>query len=81
MKTKYFILAALAGLTFAGCSSDDLIAEAPPVNVNEGEAPIVFTSYQKAFTRADFTGAEAAEKLGGKFVVFGYKGSKGLPAI
>ena len=75
MKTKYFILAALAGLTFAGCSSDDLIAEAPPVNVNEGEAPIVFTSNQKAFTRADFAGKAAAEKLGNQFVVFGYKGS------
>ena len=75
MKTKYFILAALAGLTFAGCSSDDLIAEAPPVNVNEGEAPIVFTSNQKAFTRADFKGADAAEKLNGKFVVTGFKGS------
>lgn len=76
MKTKYFILAALAGLTFAGCSSDDLIAEAPPVNVNEGEAPIVFTSNQKAFTRADFQGKDAAEKLGNKFVVSGYKGSQ-----
>lgn len=75
MKTKYFILAALAGLTFAGCSSDDLIAEAPPVNVNEGEAPIVFTSNQKAFTRADFAGADAASKLGNMFVVSGFKGA------
>lgn len=37
-------------------------------------APIMFTSSQSAFTRAEFTGAEAAEKLGNKFVVAGFKG-------
>ena len=39
-------------------------------------APILFSSSQSAFTRADFTGAEAAEKLGNMFVVSGYKGGQ-----
>ena len=38
-------------------------------------APIMFTSSQSAFTRAEFTGAEAAKLLGNKFVVTGFKGS------
>ncbi len=77
MKTKYFIFAALAGMTFAGCSSDDFIAETPPVNnVDEGMVPILFSSQKSNFTRADFKGAEAAEKLNGMFVVSGYKGGQ-----
>ncbi len=76
MKTKYFFLAALGGLILTGCSSDDFIAEAPPVEVNEGMAPILFTSNQQAFTRAnDFEGKEAADLLGNKFVVTGFKGT------
>ena len=76
MKTKYFFLAALAATALASCTSDDFIADAPPVDVNEGMTPILFTSNQKAFTRADYVGAEAAEMLGNQFVVFGYKGTK-----
>lgn len=76
MKTKYFFLAALAATALASCTSDDFIADAPPVDVNEEMTPILFTSNQKAFTRADYVGAEAAEMLGNQFVVFGYKGTK-----
>ena len=77
MKTKYFIFAAIAAVGLASCSSDDFIADAPPVDVvNEGMAPIMFTSNQQAFTRAEFQGAEAANLLGNKFVVYGYKGGQ-----
>ncbi len=76
MKTKYFFLTVLAGMTFAGCTDDDIAVEAPPPVAEEDVlTPISFSSSQNAFTRADFTGAEAAEKLGKQFVVFGYKGS------
>lgn len=78
MKTKYFYLAALAGLTLASCSSDDFIAEAPPVEVeNPTQVPIMFSSLKSNFTRAgkDITGKSAADSLGGKFVVVGFKGS------
>lgn len=79
MKTKYFYLAALASLTLASCSSDDFIAEAPPVEVeNTTQVPILFNSLKSNFTRGanDFTGAAAAEKLNGMFVVSGYKGGQ-----
>ncbi|MBR1934404.1 MAG: hypothetical protein IJ841_12080 [Prevotella sp.] len=75
MKTKQFFFAALAATALASCSSDDYIAEAPPVNADDGLSPIVFSSLGRGMTRADFEGAEAAGKLGKKFVVFGYKGA------
>ena len=75
MRTKYYFLAALAAVAFVSCTSDDFIADAPPSDANEGMAPILFTSSQSAFTRADFTGADAAAKLGNKFVVTGFKGT------
>ena len=76
MKKHLFFAIALAGLTLAGCSSDDFIAETPPVNPTE-DAPILFNSYKGQLTRANnITGAAAAELLGNKFVVSGYKGSE-----
>ena len=75
MKKHLFFAIALAGLTLAGCSSDDFIAETPPVNPTE-DAPILFNSSKGILTRAnEITGAAAAELLGNKFVVSGYKGS------
>lgn len=67
----------MASVVLVSCSSDDFVAEAPPAdNTQEYGVPIMFSSLSKGMTRADFTGAEAAEKLGNKFVVFGYKGSQ-----
>ena len=77
MKKIYLILATIAGVVLTSCSSDDLI-DTSPVNNVEGESPIVFGSLSKGFTRADFTGRDAATKLGNKFVVSGYKGTKAL---
>lgn len=81
MKKHLFFAIALAGLTLAGCSSDDFIAETPPVNPTE-DAPILFNSSKGILTRSasDITGAAAAELLGNKFVVSGYKGAKTNPA-
>ena len=75
MKKNQLLLAALAATTLAGCSSDDLLGDAPSTGTTEPtNAPIVFSSMNKGMTRADFTGAEAAEKLNGKFVVAAKKG-------
>ena len=79
MKKNQLLLAALAATTLAGCSSDDLLGDAPSTGTTEPtNAPIVFSSFKSKVTRAgdDITGAEAAELLGNKFVVSGYKGSK-----
>ncbi|MBR3479997.1 MAG: hypothetical protein IKH32_04780 [Prevotella sp.] len=76
MKTKYFFIAAIAAVGLISCADDAFIAEAPPVNnVDEGMAPILFTSNQQAFTRADFEGKAAADLLGNQFVVTGFKGT------
>lgn len=76
MRTKLYFVAAMAAVGLISCADDAFIAEAPPVNnVDEGMAPIMFSSSQSAFTRADFVGAEAAAKLGNKFVVTGFKGT------
>ncbi len=79
---KYFMLfaTALAGLTLAGCSNDDFVAETPTVTAEEANVPILFSSNKGNITRADITGAAAADLLGNKFVVSGYKGSATNPA-
>ena len=71
---KYFIFAAFAGVALTSCTDDDFVGNASPPAEEEALAPISFSSSQNAFTRADFEGAEAADKLGGKFVVTGFKG-------
>ncbi len=74
MKTKYLFLAALGLVTLASCTSDDLVVQGPADNMGE-ETPIIFSSLSKGMTRADFLGADAAEKLGKQFVVSAKKGS------
>ena len=77
MKKYLFFAAALVAL--ASCSSDSLVGEnnnSPDLNPvsASGEKAIVFNSGANAITRADYTGADAATKLGENFVVFGFKG-------
>jgi hypothetical protein len=78
MKKYLFLATAVAGMMLAGCSNDDFIADTSPVvNPEEADVPILFSSNKGNITRAnDITGAAAAELLGNKFVVSGYKGSE-----
>lgn len=69
---KYLFLAALGLVTLASCTSDDLVVQGPAEAFENGGA-IVFSPQNKAITRADFTGSDAATKLGNKFVVYGVK--------
>ena len=75
MKKSYYILIAAVGAIFTGCTSDDIVVNETMAPVVEAETPIVFGSLKRGMTRADATGAEAADLLGKKFVVSGYKGS------
>lgn len=79
---KNIFLVAMAAVVFAACSDD--FADAPPVvtptNEEAFEKPIVFNSSSSTLTRANYTGEVAADMLGGKFVVTGYKGSQTSPA-
>ena len=77
MKKYLFVVTALAGMTLAGCTSDNYPNESPPsVEPVQENVPILFTSARGNLTRANnITGAAAAELLGNRFVVSGYKGS------
>ena len=73
---KDLFLAALATIVLTACSGD--LADTPPVVVptpENLETPIVFSSASNGLTRTEYVGAVAADMLGKKFVVTGYKGS------
>ena len=77
---KKVLFAAMALVALASCTSDEVVSltsppEPTPTDLETSEA-IVFSSASKGITRADLTGADAAEKLGYKFVVSGYKGTE-----
>ena len=72
---KYYFLAAMAVAVLASCTSENDLSEAPPLNPEDANVPILFSSNKGNITRADITGAAAADLLGNKFVVTGYKGS------
>ena len=78
MKTKYFFLAALAGMTLASCSDDVFVGDNSPNVVEEttvADNGIRFGSKFNAITRADHVGADAASMLNKKFIVGGFKGA------
>lgn len=75
MKKNIFYFAAMASLMLASCTSDELAGSSPTNNVKNDGTPIMFSSMNKGFTRADFVGSDAAAKLGNKFVVSAKKGS------
>lgn len=79
MKKVYLILAAAAGMTVASCTSDEYVGVNNPYGetaANDGS--IQFGFNVQGTTRAEFTGAEAAEKLNYNFVVGGFKGSESV---
>ena len=72
---KYFLLVVMAAVALASCTSENDLSEASPVTPEEANVPILFSSNKGNITRADITGAAAADLLGKQFVVTGYKGS------
>lgn len=75
-KINYF-LAALGAIMMASCANDDFLGENPGTTPQtKEESPILFSGGATNLTRADLYGAEAATKLGGKFVVYGTKHMK-----
>lgn len=77
MKKFYFLAALVAGIALTSCTSEDDLALSPPeTTIEEGVAPIVFNSQKNNITRGDITGKAAADSLGRKFVVSGFKGKE-----
>lgn len=73
MKTKYFLLAAVAAVSLVSCSSDDFVgSENSPDKMQNNT--IAFGSGFKAITRAnEHVGADAANLLNKHFTVSGFK--------
>lgn len=74
MKTKYFFLAALAGMTLASCSGDDIANENSQTLVSQsGDDSIQFGFDMQNTTRADKVAGDAATLLQNQFIVYGTK--------
>ena len=75
MKKNYLIIAAIASAALVSCSSEEFVGDFnPTVRPGPGKtAEIIFSSVDKGLTRAELTGADAAEKLNNQFVFAGTK--------
>ncbi|MBR2252848.1 MAG: hypothetical protein IJ895_00270 [Prevotella sp.] len=72
MKTKYFFLAAIAGMTLVSCSNDEYIGDNSPT-LGEGDGAIQFSYNVANATRANNDHATSALNLGNQFIVWGEK--------
>ena len=72
MKKLLFLATGL--ITLASCSENDFVGDEAVVKSQQEEGMITFSTATPAITRADYTGAKAAEKLNNQFVVGGFKG-------
>lgn len=72
---KPFYLVGLAALALAGCSDNDFLGGADSgIVTSKGNGEISFAASAKNITRAgEISGKDAADKLGGQFMVYGYK--------
>lgn len=76
MKTSNYLIgfAALASLTLVGCSDNDFIGTGGSSGFSKGNGEISFNAGSGKITRGEeITGKDAADKLGGKFTVYGWK--------
>lgn len=71
MKKFFYLATALVAL--AACTNDDVVGDGKEFPVNGELRSISFQSSTAATTRAEYSGATAATKLGNKFVVEGVK--------
>ena len=71
-KINYF-LAALGAIVMTSCTNEEYVGESPGTTQVKKNEAIVFSGGASSLTRADLYGSAAAEKLGGKFVVYGTK--------
>ena len=76
MKTSNYLIgfAALASLTLVGCSDNDFIGTGGSSGFSKGNGEISFNAGSGKITRGEeITGKDAADKLGSKFTVYGWK--------
>lgn len=76
MKKFYVILAAIAGMTFTSCTSNEYLGDLDPTGGQVDDGSIKFGLRLPASTRADIGGLDAAKILGNGFYVTGTKGTE-----
>lgn len=76
MKKLLFLATGL--ITLASCSENDFVGDEAVVKSQQEEGMITFSTATPAITRAEYTGAKAAEKLNNQFVVGGFKGAESV---
>jgi hypothetical protein len=79
MKKVYLILTAAIGMTITSCTNNDYLGDGPGTNEALSEAINFGFELQNVSRAGELTGATAAEKLGGMFVVEGTKGTEQGP--
>jgi hypothetical protein len=74
---KNLLFAVCASLVLVACGDNlaDPSSVVTPPSQDTPEVPVLFGSSSKGITRAEITGASAADLLGSMFVVSGYKGN------
>ena len=72
MKKNLFYAVVAIGM-LASCAENEYVGEVSPNPDSSSEKAIVFGSGTQTFTRADYTGSDAADKLQNNFVVEGWK--------
>ena len=81
MKTMKKLLFFAAAITvMASCTNDNVVGDVNVPKTNGESGAIAFSSTFKGATRADYVGAEAAEKLNKHFTVAGFKGAGDVTA-
>lgn len=81
MKTMKKILFFAAAITvMVGCTNDNVVSDVNVPKTNGESGAIAFSSTFKGTTRADYVGADAADKLNKHFTVAGFKGAGDVTA-
>lgn len=75
---KTLILATAAIAAMASCTKETFVGDMP---AGSAESPIVFGNAKSAITKAAPTSADYAEKLGDRFVVYGWKNVDGANSV
>ena len=77
---KIYVFMATAIVALASCTNDTLVNDVTTPKTSGEDGAIAFSTVYKGMTRADYIGADAAEKLNNHFTVAGFKGDGDVTA-
>ena len=77
---KIYVFMATAIVALASCTNDTLVNDVTTPKTTGEDGAIAFSTVYKGMTRADYIGADAADKLNNHFTVAGFKGAGDVTA-